>query len=153
MLLEDSAGQVLRRATSYLLPLAVRGLPYQCWNCGLGDFAVALIHVGDGLDTFDDMVTTARGVPLAYAAALLAADDHPQSDTVRVRPSRTIGQRYLSNGCTRCDALFGEFFVQEEIGKVFAAGEPERLPELWTGQRPAIEWYTLRGLTGLERFS
>ncbi len=36
--------------------------------------------------------------------------------TVKMRYSKTVGRKYMSNGCIHCDALQGNFYVDHELG-------------------------------------
>jgi hypothetical protein len=121
-------------------------MQYPCWKCTYEDVVVALVHVEDIVDV-DQVITTDSGLVLAYAAELLAAAGHPQAVTIKARRSRTAKATYLSNGCCRCDALFGQFPVSEKLTEVLASDKVSTLPVLATVERPAIEWYALVGLS------
>ena len=101
------------------MPLVVRGTPYSCWRCGQDDVAVAVIHL-DGFARAHEVITTEAGLSLAYAAELLAAAGHAQAVTIKVRRSRAARRAYLSNGCIRCDSLFGQFPVSEDVTSMLA---------------------------------
>ena len=128
------------------MPLVVRGTPYSCWRCGPDDVAVAVIHL-DGFARAHEVITTEAGLSLAYAAELLAAAGHAQAVTIKVRRSRAARRAYLSNGCIRCDSLFGQFPVSEDVTSMLASDAVSTLPALVTVEGPAIEWYAVIGLS------
>ncbi|MFD0110152.1 hypothetical protein [Streptomyces sp. NPDC127164] len=60
---------------------------------------------------------------------------------VKSRYSRAMRERQLTNGCRHCDALQGNFPVQEEVfGQVVAAGGPDGLDTLLVAECPTLEW-------------
>lgn len=61
--------------------------------------------------------------------------------SVKSRYSRTMRERQLANGCQRCDALQGNFPVQEEVFvRVAATGGPDGLDTLVVAECPALAW-------------
>lgn len=138
--------ELIDRATTERIPLVVRGMQYPCWRCRDEDLAVVAVHP-EGMIGVNDVVPTEGGLALAYSAELLAEAGHPQAATIKLRRSRSANETYLSNGCIHCDAIFGQFFVAEEVMAVLAAGTVSSLPALITVQRPAIEWFALTGLS------
>jgi hypothetical protein len=136
----------MKRATIERISLVIRAISYPCWKCAKDDVAVGAIHVSDITDA-DRVITTESGLALEYAAELLAAAGHPHTSTIKTRSSRTARERYLSNGCLHCDALFGRFPVAEKLTEVLAANAVSTLPVLATVERSAIEWYSLIGLS------
>jgi hypothetical protein len=101
-----------------------------------------MIHL-EGMTGSYDVITTDERLALAYAAELLSAAGHPQAASIKSRKSRTANETYLSNGCIRCDALFGQFFISEDLADVVVKGAVNSLPILVNVTRPAIEWYVL----------
>jgi hypothetical protein len=87
-----------------------------------------------------------RGLTLKLLGCLSAAG-HPQAASIKSRKSRTANETYLSNGCIRCDALFGQFFISEDLADVVVKGAVNSLPILVNVTRPAIEWHALAGLS------
>ena len=138
--------EIMRRATAERISLVIRAIPYPCWKCTYDDVAVGAIHV-DGITDPYQVITTESGLALDYAAELLTLAGNPQMTTIKARKSRTAKETYLSNGCSRCDALFGQFPLSEKLLGVLAAGEVSTLPVLATVKRSAIEWYALIGLS------
>lgn len=60
---------------------------------------------------------------------------------VKSRYSRTMRERQLSNGCRHCDALQGNFPVQEEaFARVAATGGPDGLDTLLVAECPVLAW-------------
>jgi hypothetical protein len=136
----------MKRATAERVSLVIRAIPYPCWKCSHEDVAVAAIHL-DGITDVYQVITTESGLALDYAAELLTVAGHPQMTTIKGRKSRTAKETYLSNGCSWCDALFGQFPLSEKLIGVLAAGEVSTLPVLATVERSAIEWYAIIGLS------
>jgi hypothetical protein len=134
--------EIVRRAYARRVSLVIRGIPYPCHSCAYDDVAVAAIHL-EGITDVYHVVTTESGLALAYVAELLEMIGHPQAATIKARRSRTSKETYVSNGCLRCDALFGDFFISEKLAEVLASGEVASLPALGTIRRSPIEWYAL----------
>lgn len=144
--LVQASEEIIRRATLKRIPVVVRGLPVQCWNCGRDDAAVAFIHL-EGVTNGGEVVTTNRSLTLSYAAELLTDAGHPKADTIRVRVNAATGNSYLSNGCLSCDALFGGSTLEDALYASLAGGHIADLPILVTVHRPGVEWFSLLGLS------
>lgn len=117
---------VIDRAWRLSAEITVRAVPYECWKCGMNDFAVACMQEGEFAGPYD-VVYTSNELPLAYARYLLIVAGHQQAHTIKFRRSKSLRESYLSNGCLRCDAL-------------------GTLPVLATVIRPQAEWSLLCGL-------
>ncbi|MDP2712558.1 MAG: hypothetical protein Q8O56_15185 [Solirubrobacteraceae bacterium] len=86
---------------------------------------------------------TTRDAPLAYARDLLDSARDPAAAAIKTRWSKSLRERYLTNGCPHCDAPFGELSMNEAITDVLAADAIESLPILLSCRRPVIEWWAL----------
>jgi hypothetical protein len=102
------------------ISITVRGLAQTCWKCQVVSGAVIAVHPSADMRLesacwHDDEPT------LALAKNLLTAvGQHTIAGQLTQRYSRTARRRYLSNGCHRCSALFGAFFLNEEIEAIAA---------------------------------
>jgi hypothetical protein len=102
--------------------ITVRGMAQPCWRCHASSGAVVALHPADDL-RFEAACWHDDRPVLALAKELLAAaGEHVVAGQITERFSRTVGDRYLSNGCHRCSALFGAFFLGEEVLAVAAEG-------------------------------
>ncbi len=90
-------------------------LPGTCWRCGanLAPIVGVLVMPKDG--------SAEMGfIPFAVCAQLLAATLSPTAlsgrgvGALRLRASR-IGGRYMSNGCPSCNAIQGNFHLEERL--------------------------------------
>lgn len=142
----QASEEIIRRATLKRIPVVVRALPVQCWNCGRDDCAVAFIHL-EGVTNGGEVVTANRSLTLAYSAELLTDAGHPKARTVKVRRNAATGTSYLSNGCLSCDALFGGGSLDDARFAALSEGRIAELPILATIQRPGVEWFSLIGLS------
>lgn len=138
------ARELLRMASDSCVPLTIRGVDYECWRCGRVAQPPVLVHLEGNAGPWS-VVDTTDGLKLAYVRELLGRVGHATASTIKCRTSQTRGEVYLSSGCPSCDALFGKFFLAEEVDKARAGGLVERLPELVTLDRPEIEWWALEG--------
>ena len=89
------------------------------------------------------MILANQDTPLAYARDILSRTAHPIATSIKVRRSKTVQQRYLSNGCGSCDALYGEFGLGEDLVGMQANGTLGSLPVLADIDRPELEWVLL----------
>jgi hypothetical protein len=121
----EATREIMKRATTERVSLVIRAIPYPCWKCSHEDVAVAAIHV-DGITDVYQVITTESGLALDYAAELLTVAGHPQMTTIKARKSRTAKDTYLSNGCSRCDALWAVPSLRETARR--ASG--------WRGEHP-----------------
>lgn len=125
------------RGMGAVVPVEVRGIPYTCWKCHRQSMAVTSVrlHSGDGKgDWFSTLDGNELG--LRYAKDLLAMAQNPLSESIKVRWSKTLGRRYLSNGCDFCDALFGDFYLNDELDET--EGEL-----ILFAERPVLEWLAM----------
>ncbi|MGH3647566.1 MAG: hypothetical protein ACRDTM_10380 [Micromonosporaceae bacterium] len=118
---------IVDRAWRIPTAITVRAVPYGCWRCGAEDYAVACLHEEESTGPYE-VVYTSDPLPLTYARHLLALAGHEQAATIRPRRSKTRGDTYLSNGCLRCDALFGAFPVDEVVTSHAASDALDGLP-------------------------
>ncbi len=123
-----------------MVPVSLIGVTELCWRCGEPTIAIAgVVHQGR-FHSFDD---------LAVVIATL-----PDLETVRAeclvgelkrRWSRTLGRRYVANGCFHCSALLGNHPLREALDELRADGTPWSSLTLATVMFPAAElrlaWY------------
>ena len=124
--------------------ITVRGLAQACWKCHAPSGAVVALHRADDL-RLDGACWHDDEPVLVLAKQLLAAAGQPVvAGQIAERYSRTAGGRYLSNGCHRCSALFGAFFLNEEIlAAAVDVGLLDAFQELASGTVDAARWAAL----------
>ncbi len=121
--------EILERAAGDSVTLVVRGLPRNCYrrSCrSAGELAVVLLHHEHATD-YQEMIEVVSGPPLAYARSLLERAGHPIVSLLKHRTSAAAG-RYMSNGCGRCDTIFGGSHLSDMLNDVYVAGSLGALP-------------------------
>jgi len=125
-----------------VLHLRVLGLNRCCWKCGGDTTCIAGLYPARPARGYCGLFTTENAQTMALAVQLL--ERHGRADLtapVKSRYSRTMRERQLTNGCQHCDALQGNFPVQEEaFDHVVAAGGPDGLDTLLVAECPALAW-------------
>ncbi len=89
----------------------VLGLPITCYACHGDTTAVVGLDPGG----HDGFATTTCCFNLKIASMLLGASLPHGVGHIKQRRSRTARASYLSNGCSSCDALIGEFPLGERL--------------------------------------
>lgn len=143
-----AAGDMVRALALDYPPVdvCVRALAWRCWRCGRSSPAFGVVHV-DGFTDPSSVVRTVEGLELEYARDLLELAGSPLAGTIRPRYSRSLGGSYTSSGCLYCNALFGAFFIHEELTTVQAADTVETMPLITRLPRPQLEIFLLDALS------
>lgn len=128
-------------ATGKRVPAEATGAVSECWKCGkptclLLGFNLLLERVYSGFGNAHITLAEIGGNP--ERGARWVAGYFPQEKlksvgvgAVKVRYSRTAGERYLSNGCVHCGALQGRFFEHEVAFESIPLLEAVVLVEPW----------------------
>jgi hypothetical protein len=100
----------------------VIALPMNCWRCEARTRAIAGVLIDPELHPDEDPWGFVPFVDIADALTTLSADwREPRAiGTIKARHSRAQQRRYTSNGCISCDALLGDFFLQEQLVELTA---------------------------------
>ncbi|MFF3491273.1 hypothetical protein ACFYWS_07975 [Streptomyces sp. NPDC002795] len=132
------------------LLLRVLGLNRSCWKCGRGTTCIVGLYPARPARGYCGLFTTENARTMTLAVGLL--ERHGLTDLtapVRLRYSETMRARYLANGCQHCDALQGNFPLQEEaFARVAADGGPDGLNALLIAECPALAWQEVVHDTG-----
>jgi hypothetical protein len=115
------------------VPAIVIALPMNCWRCQAQTRAIAGVLIDPELHPSEDPWGFVPFVDVAAALTTLPADWRAARaiGTIKARYSRAQQRRYTSNGCVSCDALLGDFFLQEQL--VELTGDDVSLAELAVG--------------------
>jgi hypothetical protein len=105
-----------------------------------------LIHTDAGGSLICDEVSAAGGPTLSFARELLEEARHPAAATIKQRRSEDGGDRYLSNGCGRCDAMFDPFELEYAIAAAQDLREVGSLTVLAQVSRTIAVWAPLHEL-------
>ena len=108
------------------LPIVtVNFIEFPCWKCGalhhiyyLDDFHTACnIHItpNDHLWSNDKTMFDSRIIKAVQDYAKTEKGSHLVLPTIKERYSRTVGRSYMSFGCSKCDSIFGDFYIDEAI--------------------------------------
>jgi hypothetical protein len=124
------------------IDIRILGLPMTCWKCGSSTTAiVGAVPVDDDVWLFtrasDDAVLSfiARALPEGVAGV----------GALNERASKTAGIAYLSNGCSHCDALLGNFFIfHEELLDFLNTEGAEELSVVTTVSVSMDQWDQVR---------
>lgn len=60
--------------------------------------------------------------------------------SIKPRWSSTAGQRYLSNGCQHCDALQGDFYLEDEASDLVREGGADALDTVLVADVSSPVW-------------
>ncbi|MDF4251214.1 hypothetical protein [Streptomyces sp. WMMB303] len=127
------------------LALRVLGMTRECWKCGHPTICLVGLYPQQPARGYVGLHTTENEQTMILAQRLL--QEHGRSDlaaTVKSRYSKTARERRLSNGCGHCDALQGNFPVQEEaFARVVSAGGADGLETLLVADCPMLEWQAI----------
>jgi hypothetical protein len=128
-----------------ILHLRVLGLDRSCWKCRRYTTCIIGLYPAHPARGYCGLFTTQNARTMALAIQLLEQNDRADlTAPVKSRYSRTMRERQLTNGCQHCDALQGNFPVQEEaFARVVAAGGPDGLATLLVAECPVLEWHAV----------
>lgn len=91
-----------------------------CWSCGANNF----IYNVESFISADGRITSPSVENITYQPYIIEGvrnfiKEHPQYDikigAIKERFSRTVNKTYMSFGCYQCDALFGNFFINDVL--------------------------------------
>lgn len=121
----------------------VLALDRPCWKCGETTTCVVASHPHRPAptDSFPRMVDETSRVwvkGLLKEAGLIRI-----AESIKPRWSSTVGGRYLSSGCLHCDALQGDFPVEEEASDLFGEQGLEAFSTLLVAEVPTPVWHRL----------
>lgn len=126
------AVQKTLRLLGETVDIGIYGIDRACWRCGRTSVAITDLCPLD-CDEGISLVENWESVNMCYAKELLELAGHPIAKQIQYRHSRAAG-RYMSNGCAYCNALFGNFCIDEDI----LDGQQPRL--IVSVKRPLQEW-------------
>nr|BEK65466.1 hypothetical protein KPHV_26930 [Kitasatospora purpeofusca] len=127
--------------TARFVSLRVLGLTRECWKCHRDTTCLAglyperpargfnSLHMGD-----EDTLALTQKLLQQGGRSDLAA-------TIKSRYSSTMGSRYLSVGCVHCDALQGDFYLQDEVIERLHLHGLGGLENLLVVDCPVLDWY------------
>lgn len=105
--------------------VTVNFIEFPCWKCGtihhiyyLDNFQTACnikITANDHLWSNNKIVFDSRIVNAVKEYAKTEKGSHLVLPTIKERYSRTVGKSYMSFGCSKCDSIFGDFYIHEAI--------------------------------------
>lgn len=108
------------------LPIVtVNFIEYPCWKCGtlhyiyyLDNFHTACniqITANDHLWSDNKTMFDSKIVKAIQDYAKTEKGSHLVLPTIKERYSHTVGKSYMSFGCSKCDSIFGDFYIHEAI--------------------------------------
>ncbi|MFE5580711.1 hypothetical protein [Kitasatospora sp. NPDC056531] len=126
--------------TARFLTLRVLGLTRTCWKCHEDTTCLVGLYPQQPARGFDSL-HTGDEITLALMQKLLRRGGRVDlAETIKIRYSSIMG-RYLSNGCIHCDALQGDFYLQEDVCDRLSAHGLAGLEALLTVDCPVLDWY------------
>ena len=115
-----------------IVDIGIYGIDRSCWRCGRTSVAITNLCPLD-CESGISLVESWESIDMCYARELLEIAGHPAARQIKYRSSRRAG-RYMSTGCAYCDALFGNFCIDEDIL------DGQRPSLIASVKRPLQEW-------------
>lgn len=115
-----------------IVDIGIYGIDRSCWRCGRTSVAITNLCPLD-CESGISLVESWESIDMCYARELLEIAGHPAARQIKYRSSRRAG-RYMLNGCAYCDALFGNFCIDEDIL------DGQRPSLIASVKRPLQEW-------------
>lgn len=103
--------------------LEIRFIQMNCWKCGKKNY---IYYIGNFISpcnaiTFHGDIESWDSEKLIFSPEIKSKvieytkAKHLNLATIKERYSKTVGNSYMSFGCSHCDSLFGDHFVSEAI--------------------------------------
>jgi hypothetical protein len=103
-----------------------------CWKCGVGNH---IYYAGDFVSPCNTKIHHSEAMwnseKLIFRPEIMdKVNEYANSEKgknlnigkIKERYSKTIGHSYLSFGCSKCDSIFGDWFIQEAIMEAWYGG-------------------------------
>ena len=90
-------------------------LEVPCWRCKKTTQVVAGLEVKNQTKTFKKFYDFKEVSETILSMISPNLQEKYKIGIIKKRYSKTMQQQYLSNGCYYCDAIYGNFFLREEI--------------------------------------
>lgn len=88
----------------------VRVAPVDCWSCGAETRVVSSIELSTDDASAECSVADFTIYPHLIDEVRARLSDEPNIGPLKERYSKMLGRSYMSNGCSHCDALFGQHY-------------------------------------------
>ncbi|MFE1763883.1 hypothetical protein ACFW81_06650 [Streptomyces angustmyceticus] len=122
------------------ISLRILALNRECWKCKESTACVVGLYPSRPART-DRWARWVGKDERAWIKPLLAGARFERiAESIKLRWSSTVEGRYLSNGCQRCDALQGDFPVEEEASDLVREDGVDALDTLLVAQVPTPVW-------------
>lgn len=92
------------------LTVIIRTAPTTCWSCGAETTIVSSLHLTGANDEAQCAVADFTEYPTLIDEVNRAISGLKEVGEIKPRLSKTLARAYMSNGCSHCDALFGQHF-------------------------------------------
>jgi competence protein CoiA len=92
------------------LTVIVRTAPTTCWSCGAETAIISSLLLTRANDDAECAVADFTEYPALIDEVNRAISDLKDVGKIKPRFSKTLARAYMSNGCSHCDALFGQNF-------------------------------------------
>lgn len=124
------------------VPVRILAMTRRCWKCGRDTMCIVGMYPARPSRGYCGLFTTETGRTMTLAVRLLERSGRGDlAATVKYRYSQTARKQQSTNGCQHCDALQGNFPVQEDaFARVVSAGGPDGLDTLLVADCPVLEW-------------
>lgn len=93
-----------------MILVAVRVAPLDCWSCKKAAALVSSVALTEGDETAECSIADFTEYPALVEMIGARLEGQMPADTIKVRYSDTMAKSYMSNGCSHCDALFGQHY-------------------------------------------
>ncbi|MFE0137376.1 hypothetical protein ACFWY6_38330 [Streptomyces sp. NPDC059037] len=122
------------------VPVRILALNRPCWKCGETATCVVGLYPVRPSRT-DCWVRSVDETSRVWVKDMLQAAGLTQlASSIKPRWSSTMRSRYLSSGCWNCDALQGDFPVDEEASDRVREGGVEALETVLVAEVPTLLW-------------
>jgi competence protein CoiA len=92
------------------ISIQIRVAPTDCWSCGAETTIVSSIQLMLGETRVECAVADFTAFPALIEPIKQQIAGSENVSEIKMRFSKTLERSYMSNGCSHCDALFGQHF-------------------------------------------
>jgi competence protein CoiA len=92
------------------LTVVIRTAPTTCWSCGVDTTIISSLLLTRADDDTECAVADFTEYPALIDDVNRATSELNDVGEIKLRFSKALTRAYMSNGCSHCDALFGQHF-------------------------------------------